>query len=90
MILNLILTILCGSAGVILMEKWKVDNFMNTDPFWSVIWPEKPCMLCRGFWIGCMVFTLLCLIPNTIYFFVPLAAIPMQLAFWQIAKSLLK
>lgn len=78
MILNLILTALCGEAGVLLFEKWKVDDYMNTHPFWSIFWPANPCLLCRAFWFGCFVFATLTLVPISVYFFVPFAAIPIQ------------
>ncbi|WP_128547195.1 hypothetical protein [Larkinella soli] len=78
MLIHLLLTILCGSTGVILLEKWKVDDYMNTHRFWSKYWPSNPCSLCRAFWIGYGVFVLLTLIPNSVYLLVPFAAIPIQ------------
>lgn len=78
MLLNLILTALCAVAGVMLFEKWGVDDYMNTHRIWSKFWTNDPCLLCRGFWFGCAVFALLSLIPATVYVFVPFAAIPAQ------------
>lgn len=78
MLFNLILTILCGVAFNMLLDKWQVDNYMNTHPVWHKYWPANPCALCRGFWAGCIVFWLLSLFPVALYLFVPLAAIPVQ------------
>ncbi|WP_020603250.1 hypothetical protein [Spirosoma spitsbergense] len=78
MFLNLLLTALVGAAGVILCEKWKIDDYFNTHGYWCKYWPAEPCLLCRGFWMGCAVFILLTLLPYSVYLFVPLAAIPLQ------------
>ncbi|RYC70863.1 hypothetical protein [Spirosoma sordidisoli] len=78
MLLALLITALCGTTGVMLAEKWEIDDYMNTHGFWCKYWPAQPCLLCRGFWIGFAVFALLQLIPCSIYVFVPLAAIPLQ------------
>lgn len=78
MLTNLILTALVGAAGVILAEKWKIDDYFNTHGFWCKYWPAEPCLLCRGFWIGDVAFLLMTFVPESTYLFVPLAAIPLQ------------
>jgi len=60
------------------MDKWQVDDYMNTHPVWSRYWPAEPCLLCRGFWIGCLAFVMLQLLPETVYVLLPLAAVPIQ------------
>ncbi|MFD2936318.1 hypothetical protein ACFS25_21230 [Spirosoma flavum] len=78
MLLTLILTALMGATGVILFEKWAIDDYMNTNTFWSRYWPAEACLLCRGFWFGLVAYLFLTFIPFTLYLFVPLAAIPIQ------------
>jgi hypothetical protein len=79
MLLNLIITALMGATGVILFEKWEIDDYMNTHGIWCKYWPANPCLLCRGYWFGWVTFIILTLIPYSIYVFVPLAAIPLQI-----------
>lgn len=78
MLLNLLLTSLGGVTGVLLLEKWQVDDYMNTHPVWSRFWPAEPCLLCRGFWVGVLCYLALLYVPNAVYVLLPLAAIPAQ------------
>ncbi|WP_298609149.1 hypothetical protein [uncultured Spirosoma sp.] len=72
----LVLCSLIGVTGVILVDKWKVDNYMNVRGVrW---WPREPCRLCRAFWFGVICYVSLLLWPSIIYLWVPLACIPIQ------------
>lgn len=75
----LFLVSLLASASVLLLEKWQVDDYLNAHRFWSRYWPRKPCLLCRGFWLGCGWLALLLLFPALKVWTLPLAALPLQL-----------
>lgn len=85
MIINLILTVLMGTTGVILWDKWKIDNFMSVRGV--RFWPRNPCWLCRAFWIGAICYGVLFFVPQSIYFFVPFAAIPLQIIVSKLCTS---
>lgn len=77
MFIGLLVTLL-SVACIMLLEKWEIDDYMNSHVFWSRYWPRKPCTLCRGFWLGCGWFLLVYLIPSLMFWLIPLALIPVQ------------
>jgi hypothetical protein len=86
MIENLILTALFGVAWVMLLEKWEIDDYMNTHRVFYRFWPGEPCLLCRAFWFGCLGFVLLVAVPYGAFIVIPFAAIPLQSILQKLTK----